>query len=231
MLQPLRDWWHFIKRPQFEPQPVSQINRTFLILLVFQCLLSVLSLLIPSTLIPNFEKLADDNSVLKMIEESGWFWTILGAAFLEEVIFRLPVGPYHSRFLIPSGLLLLLLGWAFKALFWMQVVMAFGMGIFVLGILGLHYEYRDMLRDVWRKIFPVVFYLFAFVFALVHLSNYETGLKSLNLPTMLLLVIPQFLAGLMFGYVRVRMGFLNGVALHAAYNAVFLVPLVGFSSP
>ncbi|GEM47416.1 CPBP family glutamic-type intramembrane protease [Deinococcus cellulosilyticus] len=230
MFQPIREWWQFLLRPSFEKTPVLHLNHTFFLLLVFQCLLSFLSLLIPNALIPNFEKLADDNDVRKMIEQSGLIWTILGAAFVEEVIFRLPIGPYRSRYLIPGGLMLVLLGWAFKSMLWMQVVIAFGMGLFVLGILGLHYDYKDMLRDVWRRAFPVMFYLFALIFALVHLSNYNEGLKSLNVFTMLLLVIPQFLAGLTFGYVRHRMGFLNAVAIHAAYNAVFLVPLVGFSS-
>lgn len=230
MFQPLREWWQFLLRPTLEKNPVLHLNRTFFILLLFQCVLSVLSLLIPGSLIPNFEKLADDNDIRKMIQESGLVWTILGAAFVEELIFRLPIGPYRSRFLIPSGLLLVMLGWAFKTLFWMQVVIAFGMGLFVLGILGLHHEYKDLLRDVWRRSFPVVFYLFAFIFALVHLSNYGDGLKTLSVFMMLLLVIPQFLAGLTFGYVRHRMGFLNAVALHAAYNAVFLLPLAGLSS-
>lgn len=230
MFQPIREWWQFLLHPHLEKAPVSHPNQHFFTLLVFQCVLSVLSLLVFSFAIPNFEKLANENDVQKLMQESGPIWILLGAALVEELIFRLPLGMYRSRFLIPSGLLIIMLAWPNNTNLWMQISIAFGMGIMVLGILGLHYDYKDLLRNTWNRGFPGVFYLFAVVFALVHLSNYGSTLANINLFQMLLLVVPQFLAGLTFGYARMRMGFLNAVALHAAYNAVFLVPGLLFNS-
>ncbi|WP_207436016.1 CPBP family intramembrane glutamic endopeptidase [Sabulibacter ruber] len=77
------------------------------------------------------------------------------------------------------------------------------------------------LREGWRRFYPLVFYLLAALFALVHISRYEgeEGLWPI-------LVLPQFISGLLMGYLRVRHGFNMGFLLHAIRNAILLIPLL-----
>ncbi|MGB7409049.1 MAG: CPBP family glutamic-type intramembrane protease, partial [Pontixanthobacter sp.] len=62
--------------------------------------------------------------------------------------------------------------------------------------------------------FPFIFWATAAVFALVHLINFEQASLIVLLP----LVLPQFVAGLMFGYVRVHYGLWAAMLLHALHN-------------
>jgi len=77
--------------------------------------------------------------------------------------------------------------------------------------------------------FPVVFWLVTLAFALVHLANYTEGTLLVLLP----LVIPQFIAGALFGYARVQYGLWAAMLLHAMHNgtAVALVLLLGEMLP
>ena len=77
--------------------------------------------------------------------------------------------------------------------------------------------------------FPVVFWLVTLAFALVHLANYTDGTLLILLP----LVIPQFIAGALFGYARVHYGLWAAMLLHAMHNgtAVALVLVLGEMLP
>lgn len=65
--------------------------------------------------------------------------------------------------------------------------------------------------------FPVIFYLAAALFALVHLGNYDkTSLVVVPL------VLPQLWAGLVLGYIRQRVGLIGSILAHAASNGLVL---------
>lgn len=66
--------------------------------------------------------------------------------------------------------------------------------------------------------FPRLYYLSALLFGLAHLSNYELSRPWLLLP----FVLPQTIAGLIFGFARVRYGMWANIALHALSNALFI---------
>lgn len=65
--------------------------------------------------------------------------------------------------------------------------------------------------------FPVIFYLAAALFALIHLSNYPT-FTLLAVP----LVLPQLWAALVLGYIRQRIGLIAAIAAHMAANGCSL---------
>jgi len=70
------------------------------------------------------------------------------------------------------------------------------------------------------KVFRIAFYVFALAFGYIHLSNYQIDAQILLFSP--LLVAPQILLGLIIGYVRIRLGFFWGVALHACYNGILV---------
>ncbi len=76
-------------------------------------------------------------------------------------------------------------------------------------------------RRTYRRFFPWLFHASAIGFALLHLFNFQIGQGSAIV--LLLLVLPQYLSGLVMGWLRVRQGFGACLALHALFN---LGPLV-----
>ncbi len=74
------------------------------------------------------------------------------------------------------------------------------------------------------RFFPVIFWLTALTFGLVHLSNYPSpGLMALPL------VLPQVWAGLVFGFMRMRLGLAASMLAHAGANLLAIAPtMLGF---
>lgn len=76
-------------------------------------------------------------------------------------------------------------------------------------------------RPAWgwfSRIFPLFFWLSTTAFALVHLLNYQEG----SLVTLLPLVLPQFIAGSIFGYARVTYGLWASMLLHVLHNGALV---------
>jgi len=82
-------------------------------------------------------------------------------------------------------------------------------------------------RQGWDYWYPVIFFASAVIFGLVHITNYSLTPEVLLWTPVL--VLPQVVAGLFMGYLRVRFGFIWGFFLHALHNFAFLgIPLLVF---
>ena len=66
--------------------------------------------------------------------------------------------------------------------------------------------------------FPLLYVASALLFGLAHISNYDMSRPWVLLP----FVVPQAIAGLIFGFARVRYGMWANIALHGLSNALFL---------
>lgn len=75
------------------------------------------------------------------------------------------------------------------------------------------------------RVFPFAFWLTTILFALAHLSNYKESISTL----LVLMVIPQFIGGMIMGYARVTYGMWANLSLHIARNslAMTMVLLAG----
>ncbi|UIP07043.1 CPBP family glutamic-type intramembrane protease [Erythrobacter sp. SDW2] len=92
-------------------------------------------------------------------------------------------------------------------------------GVAVLAALALAFVLRK--RPAWgwfTRAFPLFFWLSTTAFALVHLLNYEEGSLAMLLP----LVLPQFIAGSIFGYARVTYGLWASMLLHVLHNGALV---------
>ncbi len=158
---------------------------------------------------------------------------VLGAPLTEELVFRswLSGRPGH----IVAGLL------GAVAVFLAPAAMlagdvstvagiAFGLAVLLAAAIGAlwHWRAREPMRWFARG-FPAIFWLVTLAFALVHLTNYQEGALYVLLP----LVLPQFIAGTLFGYARVQYGLWAAMLLHAMHNgtAVLLVLMMGEMLP
>lgn len=77
-----------------------------------------------------------------------------------------------------------------------------------------------------RRFYPWLFHASAVAFAAVHLYNFN--LHQMPIVMMPLLVLPQWITGLVLGWIRVRRGIGASMLLHAVFNAgpllvVFLI--------
>lgn len=78
---------------------------------------------------------------------------------------------------------------------------------------------KNKAKTLWFNHFRIFFYLFAITFALIHLTNYSNT-NSLFYILAPLIVLPQFIAGITLGYVRLKLGFFWGVLQHGLYNLI-----------
>ena len=68
--------------------------------------------------------------------------------------------------------------------------------------------------------FSIAFYGMAILFGYVHLFNYQIDGQILFFSP--ILVAPQMILGLIFGFIRIRFGLAWSVAMHAFYNGILV---------
>lgn len=70
---------------------------------------------------------------------------------------------------------------------------------------------------IWKKYFFIIFYFSAFLFAFAHLLKYDTSVLNL-LKISHLVIIPHFISGLFFGYIRLKYNLFASIFMHSTVN-------------
>src|SRR5699024_5195169 len=70
---------------------------------------------------------------------------------------------------------------------------------------------------LYSRHFAIVFHVFSIAFAAVHLHNFNLSGTPLSL--LPLLVLPQWLTGMVLGWMRVRYGIGSSILLHSIFNS------------
>lgn len=91
--------------------------------------------------------------------------------------------------------------------------------------IGIEKVFRINLYPFWQKYFRIIYYLFAVGFGYLHLTNYK------NVGIILILLSPliigtQIWGGLVYGYLRLKLGFLWSVLGHALNNFIVIIILI-----
>lgn len=81
-----------------------------------------------------------------------------------------------------------------------------------------------LFRSVDQSDFRWLFYLFAFIFGAIHISNY--GVTTTTILLLPILTAPQIVAGMFLGLIRVKVGLLYSILFHALYNGVLMIPSI-----
>jgi hypothetical protein len=143
----------------------------------------------------------------------------LGAPLIEEFVFRLWLRgkPFQVALALVPWLVvgtLLLANYAHLGRGGtISLLAACGAAIVLLLIVA----WRRSETPAWYyRIFPTAFWLTTVAFALAHLSNYKESISTL----LLLMVIPQFIGGMIMGYARVTYGMWANLSLHIARNSL-----------
>jgi hypothetical protein len=151
-----------------------------------------------------------------------WLMAVTWAPLVEELVFRYGLRrPLQALWFVP--LLTVAMVWGPRP--WTGALVAIAVAV------ALWSSARGRLRQYrWRRLycryFGWVFHLGALVFAGLHLENFILGTSSYWL--MPLLVLPQWMTGLVLSWMRVRRGIGASIALHALFNAgpVLLIALI-----
>lgn len=140
---------------------------------------------------------------------------------VEEFFFRLPLRFTKARaFTAFLGICLFCLPLALEVLgtsSLINIVLVTLLMLLTIAFL-LSDTWSERLRQVWQRHFGVVFYTFSLLFALMHLANFEN--LDVPLALMPLLVVPQFIGGLFWGYIRLRYSLTWAILGHGLFNAI-----------
>ncbi|PWF22655.1 CPBP family glutamic-type intramembrane protease [Corticimicrobacter populi] len=166
-----------------------------------------------------------------------WLAALAWAPLVEELLFRYGLRrPFQSLWLLPAMLAITLLGPKNPAIVAVVVVLVL---LWLPASLGKWLWRRGCAllpkmawRSVWagslragrwrwlrryRRAFPWLFHLSVLLFAGMHWMNYE--MNQMPLWLMPLLVLPQWLTGLVLAWNRVRHGIASSILLHAIFNS------------
>lgn len=225
----VQDLIHFLRTPRLpeeEARPQHSLQE-FVHLLVLSFGLSLLAMMLMSALqkggvlpeLPHaMEKIMKELPFLVVILLVGAFMPVL-----EELAFRLWLVYRPLYFGVSLWLVAFFLSQAF-----LQAGATLA-GYSMLGLAALATILLLTLRDIayrglqglYQRHYAWVFYGATLLFALVHLINFKADLHILVYAPVL--VLPQFLLGLVLGYVRVRLGIGWAMALHGLYNTIILL--------
>lgn len=146
---------------------------------------------------------------------------ILIAPVIEEICFRYPLNLKKGAIITSLTIIFFIFfGGSFSITAFFTVanlkkliisfIISFFIGLMISG---------SLLENIKEKYFHIYFYLIAFSFSFLHISNFHPFYYSLFF-LYPIYVIPQFLMGMFIGYVRIKCGFAFGVLLHMLFNVV-----------
>ncbi len=218
---------HFLRHPRLpeEPPKISSFNLFVhilgLSLLVSFSVLMLLGILQQSGLISDLPHAMED----VLAEYPIWMVFLLAAVaapLMEELAFRLwlvykPLYVFISLWIIAifmygalSQIGLLVAGYSLLGLATLITVL----------MLTFRQTTAILLERLYLQHYGWVFYGASILFALMHLINFDTERHILLMAP--LLVLPQFLLGLLLGYLRIQLGIVWAIALHGVYNGLIL---------
>ncbi len=149
-----------------------------------------------------------------------WLQAILWGPIVEELLFRYGLRrPVAALWMVPLLALVLVYGLVWWATTILAVVVLLSCWIAKSSGAPSAVGYRWLRR--YARMFPVVFHLVALAFAAVHLRNFVFG--EITGWMMIVLVAPQWVTGLVLGWVRVTRGVGASMFLHGVFNTGPLV--------
>lgn len=96
-------------------------------------------------------------------------------------------------------------------------------GVFVISYLLIKKK-KEIITQFYKNKFRLILYFSILLFAYSHLTNYP--IKTTVLILSPILIIPQIISGILYSYIRLKLGFMLGVALHIISNLLFNLHLL-----
>lgn len=238
-----RDIYLFLKAPDYSGFNDLMIKEK-IIILIKVLILTYIVLFIVNTPVLLLKKLdiiskipMKTNLILNAIQTKNvnykpyYIFSILFfVPLLEEMSFRLFQTRFRVNYFIISVSVLLgmYITYFLGNIFWIPksyLLMSVSGPIYVLiisaligGVLYLFRTKINRIEEFWNKNTGLIIYSVATLFAIAHMMNLE--FENSDLVFMPLILLPFLVAGLSFGYLRVRLGIIYSIALHFIFLAL-----------
>ena len=175
--------------------------------------------LLPKYSIPKIDSLTNSNSITLFL------LVVIFGPLMEEILCRLnlKITKLNIAVFLTAVLILIiqvLFSRRFLFFIYLSTLPIFALIYYIIN--HLHFPIEGIGKFVKSK-FRYVFHLSAIIFGMLHLSNYET-IYWWMIAMIPLLTAPYIAMGYVFGYARMKYGFVNGLLMHSTVNfiSVFL---------
>lgn len=229
---PIRDFFAFLRRPHAE-RIVASLKQKLLILaaivaldILFGFVANLFATSVESLIpVESDHVMQEDSELLRFMQTIG----ILVIPLLEELGFRLWLAP-NLFFLFVSFALVTV---QFAPVPFADLLIAAGLReaaplvkivfyVVIGALITLFFWIRDRrghrYADFFRRHVGVYYYFSSLLFGFIHLTNYASLSAWWYAP---ILILPQIIGGFIFGYARIRLGFLYAVLAHMLINLLF----------
>lgn len=151
------------------------------------------------------------------LQNIPWLTALLWAPVVEELVFRYGLRRLkHLWWLLPLALAAMLQGPGFGGSVALAVFLVLCWLPYGSGQPKARQPLPWRVRRIWLQCFPWMFHLASLAFSAVHLYNFNLAQTPLWL--LPLLVLPQWVTGMVLGWLRVRHGIGASMLLHAIFN-------------
>lgn len=226
----LRSYLQFVRSPDLTAPPETLgtgtiRNRILRLYCVHFC-----AIITAGILISRIPGLQDASKIQDMFDATPigplFFAGVIMAPVLEEAIFRLPLRPYIENLMLAASLFIFVVLGFFADVIppsFLAVAMStmIGLTLYLFWRRSRRSQKEPAIRIAAGPLATLVFYGFAILFGVVHITNYDMAVWYF-LP---LVVMPQVIIGFLLGFVRLRYGYIWAVLLHAFHNFCAILPL------
>ncbi len=220
----LADCWLFIKNPRFIPNNSNKMDFVYSPILDFLPKIYFKKLFLWAIFLWTINLLIFSPITMLIVNKTGvqhkldisnipWLTAILWAPIIEEMLFRyILCRPDQIIYLFPFLIPIFLLG--------PKPISIIILGIILIGIFypfgqPKHYK-KTFYWNTYSNFFPWIFHIVALLFANIHLFNFV--LNEITFITLPLLTLPQWITGLVLGWIRIKFGIGSSIVLHAIFN-------------
>ena len=208
-------FFSFLRNPTYN-ETVEKFNLKNFLSLFF--LYFIISIPVGAILLFLFNALNFDHKAMNLSIHEKIIYGILISPVIEEFLFRLIlVFNKKNLIILINTVAILLIIFIIKG-----DIIKEALFLFLLIIFLTIYLNTDKCSHFFRNYFKSFFFLIAALFALLHLFNFM-GISESNLIFMPLFVIPQFVLGLVLGYIRITYGLLYAILFHLLVNCVVII--------
>lgn len=210
----MQDFFLFLKNPQY----VEDFQKLSFKSFITFGLIYLLSIIPIGVILFFFSKLVGfEQKILALTYVQRIFYGFLLAPIFEELLFRL-IYIFTKKNLIIFILTTVVLLVIFIVKQNFSKILLFSVLILIFLVCLICF---DNCKDYFVSNFKFWFYFIAIIFAFLHIFNFS-GITVSNLIFTPLFVIPQFILGIILGYLRIHNGFIYALLFHFLINSSVL---------
>lgn len=231
-MEVIKDFYNYLKHPVVDIRSNKGKEKSLQdCFILFAFMFSIIIFVI--TPMMSLIGVEDMEHAMELVEEKLSPWslillTVFVGPIIEELIFRLPL-KYRYLVYAYDFLLINFLGFYIANQFGPAVIRMAVPLFLVISVFWILWRKKNIDIDSvsnFNRHFPFYFYAMAVFFAFFHITNFSLD------PDMWwatpILVLPQFVLGLLLGYVRLKYGLTYAIFVHALNNFIPVMALVFF---